>query len=88
MGQQVLARRRARIILTTSESDVMADGERLRLQGLVQFSGLAVRVYTHPTEVVLEARLHEGTSARVERLTGRAQYFVNAGRRCGLSKVA
>jgi hypothetical protein len=31
-----------------------------------------------------ETRFHEGTSGRAERLTGRAQHFVNGGRNRGI----
>src|SRR5215217_3248980 len=38
-------------------------------------------MYSHPAEIMSEARLHEGACGRIERLTGRAQHLVNDGRR-------
>jgi hypothetical protein len=36
-------------------------------------------MHSHPAEVVAEARLHEGTRGRIERLTGRAQNLMDNG---------
>src|SRR5262245_49146214 len=87
MGQQLFALCRARRILLRGEHDVLADGICPRAQSSSRISCSCIRMHTYLTEVVAEACLHEGTSRRVEGLTGRAQPFVDVGRYCGPSQV-
>src|SRR5271157_1609795 len=77
-----------RAVPALCKDDLVATGESFGGDRSGGFGSNGAGVHTHLAKIVTEARLHEGASRRIERLTGRAQYFVDAGRRCGLSRVA
>src|SRR5687767_14897316 len=58
VGEQVIAGVGAGRVFRAVEVDVVAVGERLRLDASAQAGGAAARVYAHAAEVRAEAALH------------------------------
>ena len=57
--EEAMPLRRARLVLTAPEEDVVLVGEGAGAQGVAQTAGLAVGVDAHVAEVGTEAWLHE-----------------------------
>jgi hypothetical protein len=83
MCQQQATRCTLRIVLARAEDEVVADSISQRVYCTGRFRSLVVRMNPYLAEVVPEARLHEGTRRRVERLARRPQHFVHDWRHGG-----
>ncbi len=80
VSQQPLSFGRPRRVLSLAESNVPTDRVGPGIDCLSRLGRAAVGVNLDAAEVVTEAELHEVARLRVERLTGRAQYFIDDGR--------
>src|SRR5438132_7114482 len=74
------------MIHAAAECDVTANGPGARSDFRGRLRGARIGVNADPTEVVTEARLHEGTGGAIQRLTGRAQHIVHDRRRATVSR--
>jgi len=80
MRQQVPTHACSRHVLLHRKSDIFAHRIRQRIHCPCRFGRPCIRVDADAAEVVAEAGLEEGAGGGVERLAGRAQYFVHDGR--------
>src|SRR6266436_10367825 len=77
MGQQLLSRCSPRRILLRGENYIRSDCIGECIDSSCGFSGTRIGVDANSAEIMAKTRFHEGAAGRVERLTGRAQHFVN-----------
>ena len=79
MRQQQPSGPRGRLILIGAKNNFSSHSVGERIHRLCGSGGPPVRVHTHATEVVPEARFHEGARRCIERLSWGTQHFINDG---------
>lgn len=87
MGEQLLAGRVSRPVVSRTEHNLWADGIGERIYGMSGFVCDGVGMHAHFAEVVSEARLHDGSCPGVKWLAGRAQNFVDEGWSFGPTQI-
>jgi hypothetical protein len=75
-----LLRREREIVC--AKDNALAHGVGASAYGACRFRCLWVGVNANVAEIMSEARFHEGARFRIQRLTRRAQCFLDDGRRC------